>query len=207
MTIGKLKFLRFFVPSVLILIFIKILGLVTGWWETALPDFSKMQYLPTALIPGTLYYITPLRRWMNAPHHKRINENIRKELLNIGGLRDRPDIYTWKRLRSLFYSLLDEDKSLTRKGELAYFNGLIWTSCADSSVLSLMFSVLCVGLYLLGVQSCLLAMALFILIFVISAVGSIVTTKRQMDIGEEQLEIIRLKYSDNVAKHLASINE
>jgi hypothetical protein len=64
--------------------------------------------------PATLYYITPLRRWINSPHHNRITENIRLELIKIGEYSDNADKFTWQFLRSLFFSLVDNDESLKK---------------------------------------------------------------------------------------------
>ena len=115
MTIGYLKLVRFVVPAALVLVFGKILGFFTGWWTTSLPDFEKSQYLPSVIIPAAIYYVTPLRRWTNGFHHKRISEALRVGLVRITGYEDRPDKYTWKALRPLFFSLVDQDESLKNK--------------------------------------------------------------------------------------------
>jgi hypothetical protein len=120
MAIGLLKLARFVVPAVLILIFAKLLGVLTGWWTTTLPDFEKSPYLPTVVIPATLYYITPLRRWTNAPHHERVTERLRAGLVQLTGYPDLKDKYTWKKLRPLFFNLVDQDESLKHKSKLAF---------------------------------------------------------------------------------------
>src|SRR3954451_24481835 len=98
MAIGLLKLVRFVVPAALILVFAKLLGALTGWWTTTLPDFEKSQYLPIVIIPAVLYYITPLRKWTNAPHHKRVTERLRAGLVELTGYPDLEDKYTWKKL-------------------------------------------------------------------------------------------------------------
>jgi uncharacterized membrane protein YfcA len=94
MTIDTLKYLRFVTPAVIILLFTALFGWITGWWTLEIPDFSKAAYLPVVLIPAAIYYITPLRRWVNAPHHRKINERIRRGMVDIGDHPDRPDVYT-----------------------------------------------------------------------------------------------------------------
>lgn len=206
MSLGRLQFLRFIVPAVLILVFAKILGSVTGWWTATLPDFSKSEFLPAVIGPAAIYYITPLRSWVNARHHERVTENLRKGLVEISGYPDKPEKYTWKHLRSLFYSLIDGDDSLKNKAELAYSNGVIWTSFADCTALALIFLVGTIGLYWLSLTEVVPAIATFLAIMVISIIGSFVTTRKQMSIGEEQLETIKFKYKTDVEKRLNSLD-
>jgi hypothetical protein len=85
MNISLLKLVRFVVPAALALIFLKALGFATGLWTTTLPDFEKSQYLPIIMVPAALYYITPLRSLINAPHHKRIEQRLRLGLIQISG--------------------------------------------------------------------------------------------------------------------------
>ena len=207
MAIGLLKLVRFIVPAALILLFAKLLGLLTGWWTTTLPDFEKSQYLPIIVIPAAIYYITPLRRWTNAPHHKRIAERLRSGLVQMTGYPDRKEIYTWDKLRPLFFSLVDQDESLKQKANLAYANGAIWTSCADSTILAILFFLASMLLYGLGVQEAFVAGMVFLLIVALSLAGSLACTSRQIDIGAEQLEVIDFKYKPDVEKRLNALDK
>ena len=119
MTLGTLKIWRFIIPAVLVLLFTKLLGLITGWWITTLPDFSKAQYSPVVLVPAALYYITPFRQWINAPHHARIIEKLRSGLVKISKYPDRPDKYTWQNLKPLFFNLIDQDCQRRRESRPA----------------------------------------------------------------------------------------
>jgi hypothetical protein len=206
MAIGLLKLARFIVPAALMLIFAKLLGYLTGWWTTTLPDFEKSQYLPSVVIPAAIYYITPLRRWTNAPHHKRVTERLRTGLIQITGYPDQNDKYTWKKLRPLFFDLIDQDESLKQKSTLAFANGAIWTSCADSTILAALFFLASVFLYWLGVEEAFLAGMIFLIIAAASFVGSLVCTSRQIDIGAEQLEVIDFKYKSKVEKRLNDLD-
>lgn len=207
MGIGILKLVRFIVPAALILLFTKLLGFLTGWWTTALPDFEKSQYLPIVVIPAVIYYITPLRRWTNAPHHTRISERLRSGLIQIAGYPDRKDRYTWKKLRPLFFSLVDQDESLKQKASLAYTNGAIWTSFADSTVLAILFFLASMLFYWLGVDAAFLAGMVFLIIAAVSLAGSLVCTSKQIDIGAEQLEVIDFKYKSDVEKRLNDLDK
>jgi hypothetical protein len=207
MAIGLLKLVRFVVPAALLILFSKLLGFVTGWWTTVLPDFEKSQYLPSVIIPAAIYYITPLRRWTNAPHHNRITERLRSGLVQITGYPDRKDRYTWKKLRPLFFDLVDRDESLKQKANLAYANGAIWTSFADSTILAVLFFLASMLLYWLGVENAFIAGMIFLLIVSLSIAGSLACTSKQISIGAEQLELIDFKYKTDVEKRLNNLDK
>ncbi len=206
MAITLLKFIRFVVPAAIILFFTKLLGIFTGLWNTTLPDFEKSQYLPVVVIPAALYYITPLRRWANAPHHRRITERLRVGLVNITGYEDQPERYTWEKLRPLFFSLIDQDESLKQKANLAYTNGAIWTSFADATVLAVLFCLAALVFYWLGFEDAFVAAMIFLFITAFSLAGSLATTSQQVRIGAEQLEVIDFKYKSDVEKRLNSLD-
>ncbi|QDM22414.1 hypothetical protein FIU28_15555 [Tardiphaga sp. vice154] len=193
--------------AAIILIYAKLLGGFTGWWTTTLPDFSKAEFLPSIIVPGALYYITPFRRWANAPHHKKISESIRQGLVSISGYPDQPERYTWKNLRSLFFTLIDQDESLKQKRSLAYANGAVWSSCADSTVIALIFFLVALAFYFIGLEEAFPAAMIFLIIVAVSIFGSIVCTKRQVEIAIEQLEIIGLKYRTSVEKRLNALDQ
>jgi hypothetical protein len=207
MAIGVLKLVRFIIPAALIILFSKLLGFVTGWWTTVLPDFEKSQYLPSVIVPAAIYYITPLRRWTNTPHHKRITEHLRRGLVQIAGYADREDKYTWKKLRSLFFDLVDRDESLKQKANLAYANGAIWTSFADSTVLAALFFLASMLLYWLGSEDAFIAGMIFLLIISLSIAGSVACTSKQIAIGLEQLEVIDFKYKADVERRLSNLDK
>jgi hypothetical protein len=197
---------RFFVPAALILVYCSLFGNIVGLWTTPIPDFSKDYYLPIVIVPGALYYITPLRKRTNAPHHKKVTENLRRGLVSITGYPDKADKYTWKSLRPLFFSLVDGDESLKNKASLAYMNGLVWTSCADSTVLSILYAIFAALLLALGIKEAALALGVFCAIAIISIAGSVATTNKQIEIGNEQLEVIELKYKSDIEKRLNTLD-
>jgi hypothetical protein len=208
MPIDILKLIRFLVPPALIVLFTKLLGFLTGWWTTTLPDFEKLQYLPAGIVPGVIYYVIPLRRWANASHHDRVTEKLRVGLVKITGYPDKKDKYTWQKLRPLFFSLVDQDESLKQKARLAYANGAIWTSCADATALSILFALVAGAFFnWLGVEDALLATVVFTLIAVVSFFGSLACTSKHIGIGAEQLEIIEFKYKSDVEKRLNELDK
>lgn len=201
-----LKAFRFFVPAALILVYWSIFGKLVGLWTIQVPDFSKDYYLPIVIGPAAIYYITPLRKWVNSPHHKRITDNIRRELINIGGYPDNAEKFTWKALRPLFFSLIDNDESLKNKATMAYMNGLLWSSFANSTAICLCYSIIALGLLAFGMSKAVIAVAAFCIIALISIAGSVVTTNNQIEISNEQLEIIELKYQSDVEQRLIKLD-
>jgi hypothetical protein len=205
-SLSFLKLVRFLVPAALILIFTKLLGFITGWWTTILPDFSKGAYLPIVVAPAVLYYITPLRRWINAPHHTNVTERLRAGLVTISGYPDSKNKYTWKKLRPLFFSLIDQDESLKQKSKLAYANGAVWTSFADSTALSILFCIAALSLYGVGLEEAFPPAMMFLVIAAVSFAGSRVCTRKQIEIGAEQLEIIEFKNKNDVERRLNALD-
>jgi hypothetical protein len=207
MTLDRLKFARFIVPPILIILYAALLGFFITRSPTSLPDFAKSLYLPILIIPGALYYISPLRKWINAPHHNRITERVRTGLVEMTGYPDRETKYSWRKLCPLFYDLIDQDESLKQKAKLAYFNGLIWTSFADATALAILFAIISGFVFWLGIEDALIAGAIFVLIAVISFFGSLITTSKQINIGAEQLEVIEYKYKSNVERRLNDLDK
>ncbi|MHC2624092.1 hypothetical protein ACVIW2_006124 [Bradyrhizobium huanghuaihaiense] len=205
--LSLLKFVRFVIPAALMLLYAKLLGQMTGLWSTTLPDFEKSSYLPIVVIPAVLYYVTPLRKWTNAYHHRRVVERLREGLVKITGYPDHKDRYTWKKLRPLFFTLVDSDESLKQKASLAYANGAIWTSCADSTILALLFFLVSMLLFYLKIEEAFPAGMIFLLIAVFSFAGSLACTSRQIGIGAEQLEVIDLKFKSEVEKRLNALDK
>lgn len=187
-------------------IYAKLLGQMTGLWSTTLPDFEKSSYLPIVVIPAVLYYVTPLRKWTNAYPHKRVVERLREGLVKITGYPDQKDRYTWEKLRPLFFTLVDSDESLKQKASLAYANGAIWTSFADSTALAVLFFLASMLLFHLKIEEAFPAGMIFLLIAAVSFGGSLACTSRQIDIGAEQLEVIELKYKSEVEKRLNALD-
>jgi hypothetical protein len=105
----------------------------------------------------------------------------------------------------MLYSLVDNDESLKNKASLAYMNGLLWTSFADSIAISIVCALAAVLLVAFGVKEAAMALVLFLAIAVCSTAGSVVTTNNQINIGNEQIEVIGLKYKSEVEKRLNTL--
>jgi hypothetical protein len=198
MTIDTLKHLRRITPAAIIIVYSLVLGQIIGWWKFPLPKLSDLGEMPVPIIIGLLYYITPLRERVNSVHHNLIIELLRSKIVSITGRPDNADLYTWKRLKPLFYKFVDNDKSLTIIASRAYDNGFAWTTFADLTVLALVFSLFCVILWYFDVNSALIALGVFLTWSLICHWGSLVTTKKQIAIGEEQIDVIKTMYANEV---------
>lgn len=206
MGLAALKSWRLIAPAVLIIVFAALLAWLTGIGTVPLPDLNKGSYSLSLLVPGLLYYITPLRSLLNDPHHSRLVEHIRVRMVSIADVPDRPEAYTWKALRPLFFSLIDGDESLKKKSQLAYFNGAIWTTFADATALALFYLIACLVLWWLGISGAGSAAVLFVIIAVVGFLGSLSTTRKQMAIATEQTEIMELKYKSEVEARLVQLD-
>lgn len=207
MKLNKLKWLRLLSPAVIIYSFMALVGYLTRLWELPLPE-NPEEWAKTipALILSILYYISGLRNWANRYWFKKVNENIRVRLVTISGMEDDPMKFSWKALKPVFYYLVDNDKSLTKKSELAYFNGWLWTTVADFRALSAIFTaistVLMFGFGIAGTQ---VAIFVFLFFFAVSLLGSYILTKFHKEIGNEQIEIIELNHKEDLSNKLETI--
>jgi hypothetical protein len=198
MTKDTLKHLRNITPGIIITVYFAVLGQITGLWNFPVPNLADIEKAPIPIIIGFLYYVSPLRDRINSAHHKYVIELLRSKLVDISGLPDNRNLYPWNLVKSIFYNLIDNDKSLTIIAGSAYDNGYIWTTFADLTVLSLGFSFVCVVMFYFDVNSAMIAFVTFLLWSLVCHFGSIVTTKKQVAIGDQQLAVIKTLYADKV---------
>lgn len=204
MNLESLKTWRFILPGVIAISYGALLGYLTQLWTISLPKISDAIFAAIYVVPAALYYITPARSWINGPHHLKITNFISNEMKRIAGYPE--SNATWKQIRPLFFKLIDDDKSLTQKSKLAYSNGLIWTTFADSTVLAIFASIAAFSAAaVLDINGGYPVAGLFVLIASFSICGSVVTTRRQIAIAEEQLEIIEMEYLDAVKQRIESL--
>ena len=206
MTLNTMQIWRWITPAVLIIVYGAVIWFIVLGTFPSLPDFSKAPYLVSVVVPAALYYITPLRAWVNRSAHERITENLRAGMVSISGYEDKPEKYTWLSLRSLFFKLIDDDKSLSTKASIAYFNGLIWTGFADSMVISTGYALVSVGMVYFGAAHALTALFITIAMFAVSYLGNRVATARQIAIGNEQLEHMKFDHKAAIEKRLNQLD-
>jgi hypothetical protein len=182
------------------------LGSITGLWSVPFPK-SQKESLDSlvATIPAVLYYATPLRDWSNRKYFDDVTETLRRRLVGIAGLPDDQERFSWKKLRGIFFTLIDNDPSLTKKAGIAYSNGFIWTTVADIRALSLLSLIPSLVLYLCGFEGGLAAAIIIFFICSISFAVSAQVTKKHKAIGEEQLEIIEQRYAASLKNSLQNL--
>ncbi|RUV80882.1 MAG: hypothetical protein E5Y35_04305 [Mesorhizobium sp.] len=206
MTLNTMQIWRWFTPAALIIVYGAVIWFILMGTFPGLPDFSKVPYLIGVVVPAALYYITPLRTWVNKGSHERVTENLRAGMVKIAGYEDKPDKYTWPGLRSLFFKLVDDDKSLSTKASIAYFNGLLWTGFADSMVISAGYGLVSVGLLYFGTPNAVIALFVSVAILSVSYLGNRVATARQIAIGNEQLEHMRFDHKAAIERRLNQLD-
>lgn len=206
MSLDNLKRIRFLAPGFITLIFASVLGKLLGLWDLGIPtSWKESIYTPAVIAPAIVYYCTPFRERTNAKFFNQVSENLRKNLVRIAGMPDDPNRYSWKRLRGIFFFLVDNDKSLEKKSQLAYENGAIWTTLADVRALSGMFMFVSIGFFYFEFLSALIAAFGFGAICALSYLGSIAITNRHINIGNQQLEIIEHAYKSKLQQMMASL--
>jgi hypothetical protein len=206
-TLETLKHLRFIAPGIIVICFAAILGWLSGMWSIEVPELKDAATLPLFLLPAALYYVTPIRTWVNKPHADRITNNIVDQLVRIGRGGPNEGRYQWSQIKTIFYPIIDKDPSLSQKSKLAYANGFIWTTFADVTALSLIYVVTSLVIaFGWGNYGSLVAASIFGIVAIASFFGSFATTKRHLGISQEQLDIIEDLYANEVRSGLERID-
>jgi hypothetical protein len=200
------KWLRFITPAIIAVGATWLFGRITGLWEFAFPaNFEEWAKSLWGLFLGLIYYVTPARELSNRPYFSKVIENLRVNLLRIAEVQDNPGFFTWEKLRPIFWNLVDNDKSLTKKTSQAYFNGYLWTSVADCRAICLIFFVFSLGVAATGNESAPIAAGAFLIIASMTLWFSKLLTKRHVSIGNEQLEIIAQFYRERLRDQVNAI--
>jgi hypothetical protein len=87
----------------------------------------------------------------------------------------------------------------------AYWNGLAWTSFADLRAITFIFSFLYMTSYLMIGSRIFLLYMIAISFFGVSFVFSIISTRRHMEIGNEQIDYILVHYRQDLAEKLKQV--
>lgn len=203
-----LKQLRFLVPGLIFYAFHLFFGYITGLWAVHLPEnWQEAAFSTTPLILAFLYYSLPIRNFSNKDFYEKINENIVKGILEISGPTHINKKYTWKKISPIFYHFIDKDPSLKSKSLDAYFNGLIWTTWADVRAISFFYIILSSALAYFSCPAGAYSVFFFAIIFLTSFLGSHFVTKRHLSIGEEQLDVIRTLYRNELQDLMAGLDD
>jgi len=158
-------------------------------------EWNDSIYLILVFFFGVIYYTLNVRWLVWQPFNAQIQENIKDKILNISNLKISSsqwfDLKKGRALMNIFYSFVDNDESLKQKSKVVMFNGLIWSSFIDLSILSclaaLSYSIL--SFFISKSHYIILADLLFCLSF-LSLICTSLLTRRHKTLSNEQLDII-----------------
>lgn len=152
-------------------------------------------YLAVVILLGVIYYSINLRWFVWKPFNTKVQENIKDTILNASNLSLKAS--DWYKLKSsravitVFYDFVDNNESLTDKSKGVRFNGLIWSSFIDLTILSglagFIYSILLI--FTSKEHYVYLALMLFCLSYISLAFTWLLTYKHK-NMSNEQLEVI-----------------
>jgi hypothetical protein len=185
-----------------------LLGVFTEGWSLKIPDqLSDFYSFFPMFVIGVLYYILPLRNQSNRRYFDQVTGNLRTGLLEIASAE--PSVSNeWPKIRKVFFKIIDSDDSLKVQASRAMFNGFIWTTIADVRALCAFFALASLLIFLFSMnKGALGATIVFSVSALISLPLSAAVTKRHIDIGNEQLSIIRMSHRKMLKELLSKIDE
>jgi hypothetical protein len=196
-----LKMWRLIIPGIIIF-FLILFGLTNSKEELfafykifKTLEWNDSIYLVPVFIFGTMYYTLGIRWYVWQLFNTQIQENIKDKILNISKLKLLSS--QWFNLKkdrvlmNIFYSFVDNDESLKQKSKVVMFNGLMWSSFIDLSILSclgaLSYSIL--SIFTSKSHYIILADLLFCFCF-FSLICTSLLTRKHKTLSNEQLDII-----------------
>tara|TARA_A100000171_G_C2080704_1_gene119565 strand:+ start:248 stop:841 length:594 start_codon:yes stop_codon:yes gene_type:complete len=183
-------------------------AVLMGWiTPNDLPDWQNLKESMWVLVIGFLYYALPIRKTVNRRFHEKVCDNLVAKLVAAADLESAAPKYTWKQIRPFFFSIVDADPSLTIKSKLAYSNGYLWTTAADARAVSVVYLCLAIFLAVLGKEEAVGASIVFLALFLMTYFLSHFLTEKHIEIGNEQVEIISLKYREELRNVFADVRD
>ena len=202
-----LKYLRILIPGIICL-----LGLYpiyqkyfTNIYEIKSLEYSYFIFL--SMILGSLYYLTDIQHLVTHYSYLKINNNILNKLIEYSEkpLDDKQKDYLKKdkKYLNIFYKIIDKDETLKKKLANVYFNGIFWTSTADSFLLSLVFSIM--YLVTCGINKSIIYSKMFLLIAILSLILHVISVVRHINLSNEQLRFIKQFHQTELAKDINDV--
>jgi len=168
-----------------------------AWLDRLFPGLEissidlRKPLLPIAIVAVLHYLLSDWRRKLNEPFYNRVNETISQRVASEFG----SQYFEWQRVRPAFYHIIDGDKSLTYLSDRIKSNGLIWFGFADLRLAGMLtcliwgFAALtCYLLNLQNIESWMMSAVVSLTLVAVSALGSEITTRRHIQLIEEQLD-------------------
>ena len=190
-----LKYLRIFIPGIIILI--GLYPLLTDYILNDV-DFGKMNAFHftivtfISIIIGGIYYQLNIQRLITKPSHHFIQKNILNKLIKAS--EKEIDENSLKALKhknaymTIFYKIVDGDASLKKKSENVMFNGIFWTSTADIALISIFFFLFYKYFYQLKNFDTNQITLVCITIFFLSLLLHIISVFKHINLSNKQLD-------------------
>jgi hypothetical protein len=213
MEIQVLQWVRLLVPGIMLYLLAALLCWATRWCELSVPkNWEDVAKLTAVLVLGVLYNFTDLSEWSNRKYYDQVNYNLMQKLTE--PFKNDPQVpksLSWGQIRSVFYHIVDSDESLKVQAKLAYWNGALWTSAADLRVVALfgliaLFSAFFLTYFVrsLSIDETRVVIASFALLIIFSSsfYASEKLTARHIEIGNRQVEYIRINHLKDLREGL-----
>jgi len=199
---ATLKKLRLIIPGIIILAELYILidkaySLDTNEllkWENSIVLFVCVGI-------GAIYHMLNFRSIVVDFTGYQINENIKNTLLRIYDKNLNVEETTYlkddRRLTGIFYDFVDHDSTLSVKSKNVYFNGAFWSTTADAIIISIVIGYIYVlsGIFYWNDERIILGGYGLIFIGFVFIPLHRLTVRKHIVLSNEQLEIIKMKYS------------
>lgn len=210
-----LKTFRLIIPGILIFIFaIPFLnpGIKFSEIIDSLSLLETSVYLGIVLFLGVLYHMSNIRGYFLKDSLSQIHENIKNKLL--APFKKKQNIYKYqdklrhgKVLLDCFYKLIDNNETLKEKAKNVHYNGLIWSSVADTSALSAVAVLLYFCVWIVSTTTAYLIWFLifFVLHLLSSRILMPVITRKHIEVSNDQLEFIKLHLKDELQAELEKV--
>lgn len=189
-----LKYLRIFIPGIIILI--GLYPLLTDYILNDV-DFAKMNAFHftivtfISIIIGGIYYQLNVQRLITKPSHYFIQKNILNKLIDASETdMNEESIKALKHnnlYMTVFYKIVDGDASLKKKSENVMFNGIFWTSTADIALISIFFFLFYKYYYQLNNFDTDLITSVCLTIFCLSLLLHIISVFKHINLSNKQL--------------------
>ena len=205
---GTLKYLRLLIPGLIFLLgFYPIYDrYFSGLYEVKSIDFSYLTFF--SVIIGSIYYQLNLQRLITRPSHYFITKNICKRLIMISGLSlteiQKKKVKKERKYMHVFYNLLDKDESLKRKTANVYFNGIFWTSTADSFLINGAFFLLYKYMFV-DFQLSYEYSQIFLVLAISSIILHVISVIKHINLSNDQLQYLETHYQSDVNTKMNAI--
>ena len=208
MSITTLKNCRLLIPGVLILflVIIFIQDDFSGLFKIiqSLHGINVQDILVVGLtiLFGVIYHAGSFRDLLWNQYHKRVKDNIKEELLrpfmNEFDDNQQSIIKSGNKLMNIFYIFIDNDRSLSEKANRVRFNGLIWTSSVDATIIAAFGSFIFLIRFIVNKDGYAICMCIILVVLSLFCWYLVeLTTRKHIALSNEQLEaIIQLHRSD-----------